>query len=57
MKYKVTIGWRCEFLFDDVFAAAEFMLLAANHRIQEEDAIKLEVIFPEVEVSEEGTDD
>ena len=59
MKFKVTIGWRCEFIFDYAFDATEFMLAAAKHRNPEDDRenIKLEVIFPEEEVSEEGSDD
>lgn len=46
MKYKVIIGWRCEFIFDDIDTAANFATLAMKAKCDREDGetIRIEII-------------
>lgn len=48
MKYKVILGWRCEFVFDDIDIAANFATMAMKARCDELDdeerIIRIELI-------------
>lgn len=58
MKYRVIIGWRCEFEFDDAMTAMMFADTAAMHKTDDvTDTIKIEIIEPKEEEAEEGEDD
>ena len=58
MKYKVIIGWRCEFEFDDAIQAMIFLETAAQHKSGNNDEIiRLEVIEPEEQDKEEEAED
>ena len=48
MKYKVILGWRCEFIFDDIDVAANFATLATKARCKDNEddrIIKIELIY------------
>ena len=56
--YKVVIGWRCEFEFDDAMQAMVFLETAATHKTEGNDEIiRLEVIEPEETADTEETED
>ena len=62
MRFKVVIGWRCEFLFDDPEEAMDFAQKAAFYRepSDDSDVIKIEIITvdPEIDkIIEEVCDD
>lgn len=53
MKYKVIIGWRCEFVFNDAMMAMMFLDTAAHHKSEDNnETIRLEVIEPEEQTDE-----
>lgn len=53
MKYKVVIGWRCEFIFDDGVLAMAFLEVAAKNKAENNnETIRLEVIEPEEQADE-----
>ena len=57
MKYRVVIGWRCEFDFDDAIQAMEFLKTAVEHKAEDNnESYRLEVIMPEDEQAEEEQD-
>ena len=55
MIYKVTIGWRCEFDFDDAIAAMMFAQSAAMHKKEgiNNDIIRIEIIDSKEQDEEE----
>ena len=55
MKYRVVIGWRCTFIFDEPDEAMNFAVNAIKHRDPEdnENEIKIEFFVPETEIGEE----
>lgn len=55
MKYRVVIGWRCTFIFDEPDEAMNFAVNAIKHRDPEdnEHEIKIEFFVPETEIGEE----
>lgn len=57
MKYKVVVGWRCSFIFDEPDVAMNFAVNAIKHRDPEdgENDIKIEIITPETR--EEAADE
>lgn len=58
MKYRVIIGWRCEFDFDDAIQAMEFLKTAVEHKSKDNDeSFKLVVIMPELAVMPEDEQD
>lgn len=59
MKYKVILGWRCSFIFDDPNEAMTFANNATKHRDPEdnENEIRIEFLVPEKELGEEVSDD
>ena len=57
MKYKVVIGWRCEFVFNDAMMAMMFLDTAAHHKSEDNnETIRLEVIETEGEEAEDNQD-
>lgn len=58
MRYRVVIGWRCTFIFDEPDEAMNFAVNAAKYRDPEdnENDIKIEILAPERETGEEGAD-
>lgn len=55
-KYRVVIGWRCDFVFDDAMQAMEFLKTALEHKTDDNsEKIRLEVVEPDEE--EEAEDD
>ena len=58
MKYRVIIGWRCEFEFDDAMQAMEFLKTAAEHKTNDNnETIRLELVEPEEEDQADETDE
>lgn len=58
MRYRVVIGWRCTFIFDEPDEAMNFAVNAAKHRDLEdnENDIKIEILVPERETESEVID-
>ena len=57
-KYRVVIGWRCDFVFDDAMQAMEFLKTALEHKTDENsENIRLEVVEPEEQDEEEEAED
>lgn len=57
MKFKVILGWRSEYIFDDIFVAANFAIAALKAKCDENDddySIRIELI-PEKSDQEEAT--
>ena len=46
MKYKVILGWRSEYIFDDIDVAANFAITALKSKCDEDDdnSIRIELI-------------
>lgn len=61
MRYRVVIGWRCTFIFDEPDEAMNFAVNAIKHRDPEdkdnENEIRIEFFVPERETGEEAADD
>ena len=56
--YKVIIGWRCEFEFNESMQAMIFLETAAIHKTESNDeSIRLEVIEPEEPAETEEAED
>ena len=55
MKFKVILGWRSEYLFDDIEVAANFAVTAlkASRNSDESDSVKIELVKEEGEEIEE----
>lgn len=54
MKYRVIVGWRCEFEFDYAMDAMMFADTAAKHKTDGvNDVIRIEIIVPEEQDKEE----
>lgn len=55
MRYRVIIGWRCSFIFDEPDEAMNFAVNATKHRSREDDEneIRIEFLVPERETGEE----
>lgn len=58
MRYKVILGWRCSFIFDDPDVAMNFAVNAIKHRNpgnNDEFEVRIELIVPEnVEEAEQN---
>ena len=58
MIYRVIIGWRCEFEFDDAMTAMIFADVAAVHKKDNiNDTIRIEIIEPKDQDKEEEAED
>ena len=59
MKYKVVIGWRCTFIFDEPDEAMNFAVTAVTKRNPEdkENEIRIEFVLPEMATGEEVIDE
>lgn len=59
MRYKVIIGWKCSFIFDNPYQAMNFAVNAAKYRNPEdyENEIEIRILIPEMETGEEAIDD
>lgn len=59
MRYRVVIGWRCTFIFDEPDEAMNFAVNAMRHRCPEdkENEIRIEFVVPETETGEEVIDE
>ena len=55
--YLVKIGWRCEFMFDNINDAGTFAAQAANHRTEDSDNDKISITLIDLDKSEEVDDD
>lgn len=60
MRYRVVIGWRCTFIFDEPYEAMSFAVNAIKHRDPEdkdnENEIRIEFFVPERETGEEDSE-
>lgn len=56
MKYRVVIGWRCVFIFDEPDEAVNFAVNAIKHCDPDvnENEIRIEFFVPESETGEEA---
>ena len=57
MKFKVILGWRSEYIFDDIDVAANFAITALKSKCDEDDdySIRIELV-PEKSDQEGGED-
>ena len=58
LKYKVVLGWRSEFYFNDPDIAMNFAVIAMlNQSGEDHDTIRIELYNPDEKNEKEGDDD
>lgn len=57
MEYLVRLGWRCEFVFDDIDIASSFAKAAFSTRTGDEVDDEITIVIRKKEIKGEGIED